>query len=315
MAETVTTKDIGAGRPLGTMIVYGFVDRDADVDLALAARIGASVVEVLPDWSRFPDPALVRQRVAERGMLIHSAHACWGSRTIRAARVDLGALDAATHRESVDDLKRCADWLDMAGGRCLVVHPGGLSVPEDRDARRAVLGQGLCAVAEHVRGTKIVVCVENMPPGVYPGSSMAELAELLAELNDPALALAVDTGHANLRSTAAAETLAAGLLLKTTHVHDNNGRQDSHEPPGHGTIDWVDWGRALDAIGYSGPIVLECIRRLREEPECYRPEALAGLVRPAAPGNRRSLAPFAGRESRRCSRSGHTEDSAGARGD
>jgi sugar phosphate isomerase/epimerase len=284
MAETVIAKGIGAGRLLGTMIVFGFLDRDADVDLALAGRIGASVVEILPDWSRLPDPALVRERVAARGMLIHSAHACWGSRTIRAARVDLGAVDVATHRESVDDLKRCADWLDQAGGRCLVVHPGGLSVPEDRDSRRAALARGLCELAEHVHGTKIVLCVENMPPGVYPGSSMAELAELLAELNDPALALAVDTGHANLRSTAAAETLAAGPLLATTHVHDNNGRQDSHEPPGHGTIDWVDWGRALDATGYDGPIMLECIRRLREEPESYRPEALAGLVRTPIPG-------------------------------
>jgi sugar phosphate isomerase/epimerase len=284
MAEPTITKEIGAERLLGTMVVYGFADGDVDVDLALAGRIGASVVEVLPDWSRLPDPALVCARVADRGMLIHSAHACWGIRTIRAARVDLGALDAATHRESVDDLKRCADWLDQAGGRCLVVHPGCLSVPEDRNARRAALGRGLCELAEHTRDTKIVVCVENMPPGVYPGSSMAELAELLAELNDPALALAIDTGHANLRSTAGAETLAAGALLKTTHVHDNNGRQDSHEPPGHGTIDWVDWGRALDAVGYSGPIVLECIRRLREEPESYRPEALAGLARRAGPG-------------------------------
>ena len=55
-------------------------------------------------------------------------------------------------------------------------------------------------------------------------------------------------------------------LLATTHVHDNNGRQDSHEPPGHGTIDWSAWGPALDSIGYGGPILLECIRHLRQNP-------------------------------------------------
>jgi sugar phosphate isomerase/epimerase len=107
---------------------------------------------------------------------------------------------------------------------------------------------------------------------------MAELAALLAELKHPQLALALDTGHANLTATAAEETLAAGSLLATTHVHDNNGRQDAHEPPGQGTIDWPAWGRALDVIAYSGPIMLECIRHLRHHPGAYRPEVLRGIA-------------------------------------
>ena len=118
-----------------------------------------------------------------------------------------------------------------------------------------------------------------MPPGVHPGSRMADLAELLRELDHPRLALALDTGHANLTAGTAAETLAAGALLATTHVHDNNGRQDAHEPPGHGTIDWPAWGRALDAIGYAGPIMLECIRALRHDDSRYRPEVLRGIAR------------------------------------
>jgi sugar phosphate isomerase/epimerase len=130
----------------------------------------------------------------------------------------------------------------------------------------------------------VIVCVENMPPGVYPGSRMAELGEILRELDHPQLALALDTGHANLTASAAEETLAAGSLLATTHVHDNAGRQDSHEPPGHGTVDWTGWGRALDQIGYAGPVLLECIRFLRHNRWSYRPDVLAGLVgRPPEP--------------------------------
>ena len=103
-----------------------------------------------------------------------------------------------------------------------------------------------------------------MPPGVYPGSRMADLAELLRELDHPRLALALDTGHANLdRRRRRGDPRGRALCSATTHVHDNNGRQDAHEPPGHGTIDWPAWGRALDAIGYTGPIMLECIRHLR----------------------------------------------------
>jgi sugar phosphate isomerase/epimerase len=263
------------------MVTYGYPDLELENELVLATRFGVQLLEILPEWSQFPDPGLVRRGAADHGLAIHSAHGCWGGQTIRATRVDLGATDPTVHRESVDDLKRCTDWLDEAGGTCLVVHPGGLSDPADHDARRAALARGLIELAEHAAGRYVRVCVENMPPGVYPGSRMADLAELLIELNHPRLALALDTGHANLTSSPPDETRAAGSLLATTHVHDNNGRQDSHLPPGHGSIDWPAWGRALDAIHYPGPIMLECIRHLRQHPNDFRPEVLRGLARVA----------------------------------
>ncbi len=164
-----------------------------------------------------------------------------------------------------------------------MVHPGGLSDPADRAVRRSALARGLLELGEHALavGSSVRVCVENMPPGVHPGSRMTDLAELLRELDHPRLALALDTGHGNLTTGAAEETLAAGALLATTHVHDNNGRQDAHEPPGLGTIDWPAWGRALVAIGYAGPIMLECIRALRHGYSGYRPEVLRGIARMA----------------------------------
>jgi len=261
------------------MVTCGYPNVEFDDELSLALGIGATLLELLPEWSRSVDPLAVRTQANDRGMSIHSAHGCWGGQTIRARRVDLGATDPSTHRASVDDLKACVDWLATAGGHCLVVHPGGLSNPGDGTTRRAALARGLQALAEHASGTPVIVCVENMPPGVYPGSRMAELTELLEELDHPHLAVALDTGHANLSATVAEETRAAGRLLATTHVHDNNGRQDSHEPPGHGTIDWREWRQILDAMGYRGPVVLECIRHLRHDPSSLKREVIAGLVR------------------------------------
>jgi sugar phosphate isomerase/epimerase len=117
-----------------------------------------------------------------------------------------------------------------------------------------------------------------MPPGVFPGSRTADLAALLRERNHPRLALAIDTGHAQMTSTPAAETHEARGLLATTHVHDNDGRQDSHQPPGRGSIDWPAWFRSLDAIDYRGPIILECIRKIRDDRSRYRPEVLDAYV-------------------------------------
>lgn len=253
-------------RPLGTMIAYGFPNREITAELEIAQRLGAAVLEILPNWKNLPDPRELTHRAADAGLMIHSAHGCWGGTTITAARVDLGSTDPAAWQAGVDDLLRCLDWLSAAGGRCLVVHPGGLSDPAEAPRRRESLRIGLSRLAERAGSSGLVVCVENMPPGVHPGSNMADLAEIVAELDHPAVALALDTGHAHMVSSPADQTRAAGRWLRTTHVHDNRG-QDTHDPPGRGTINWKDWAKSLDDIGYRGPVLLECIRALRQAPE------------------------------------------------
>lgn len=281
-------------RLLGTMITYGYSGISLEAELDLAGRIGAEVVEVLPHWRSVPDPHHFGRVLADRGVALHSAHGCWGGQAIRAERVDLGQTDARAHRESIDDLKRCIDWLEAAGGTYLVVHPGGLSIPAHQEPRRESLARALIELDEHARASRIVVCVENMPPGVFPGSRTAEIHALLRELDRPRLALALDTGHAHISADLESETLAAGSLLATTHVHDNDGRTDSHDPPGRGTIDWERWGKSLDLIDYRGPIVLECIRQLRGDPSLFRPDVLHSLTGKPAPASPSSRADCAG---------------------
>lgn len=249
------------------MIAYGFARGHLTVDLGIALQIGASCVEVLPDWRQYPDPIVLKVHAEDAGISVHSAHGCFSGQAIAARRVDLGSVDPDTWRTSVDDLRRCVDWLAAAGGTYLVVHPGGLSDPAETEARRDALARALLALADHAAGGPVVLCVENMPPGVHPGSRMADLHALIAELNRPELALALDTGHAHIAGSLASETQAAGCWLRTTHVHDNNGRQDTHDPPGRGSIDWTPWPAALDAIDYQGPVMLECIRAMRSNPE------------------------------------------------
>lgn len=261
------------------MIAYGFPRGEVAFDLDLAGRMGATVLEVLPDWRALPDPRTLREQIRDRGLSLHSCHGCWGGRTIRASRVDVSDPDPSGRRESLDDLARCMDWLAEAGGRALVVHPGGLSDPEQFLERREALAESLRVLANHLRGSDLLICVENMPPGVYPGTRMADLVDLLEELDRPELALTLDTGHAHIAATPVTETLAAGRWLGTTHVHDNDGRRDTHDPPGHGTIDWDAWVAALDVIGYRGPIMLECIRSIRQNPNCLDDPFLARLDR------------------------------------
>ena len=272
-------------RPLGTMIVYGYPRADLDGELAIARRIGVTHLEILPDWRSYPDPTELVARVADSGLTIHSAHGCWGGQTIHARQVDLASLNPTIQAESVADIRSCIDWLHRAGGNFLVVHPGGLSDSADQTDRHDVLVETLSDLAPIAEGAGVMLCVENMPPGVYPGSRMADLATLVAEVDSPSVGLAMDTGHAYLTAMSepandpglAATTRAAGRWLATTHAHDNNGRQDVHWPPGAGGIDWDGWVKQLDAIDYRGPILLECIRHLRQHPEVIDDEFIDRL--------------------------------------
>jgi sugar phosphate isomerase/epimerase len=126
------------------------------------------------------------------------------------------------------------------------------------------------------------ICVENMPRGVWPGSEMGDLARIVDRVGRKEVALIVDTGHAAIVEDAASQTRKAGARLASTHVHDNDGKQDSHRIPGSGVVDWGSWIAALDEIGYGGPVMLECIRDLRDRDEAELErlgEEIRGMLR------------------------------------
>lgn len=237
-------------------------------DLALAKRLGATVVELLPQWHSLPAPDEVREAIEQSGLKLWSVHGPWGGQSIAAARVDLADLNERSWQESIDDLMRALDWSAQVGARLVVVHPGGLSAAEELAERTDRLTQSLDILSIESESRKIRIGLENMPRGVFPGSRMADLARIVRNINRPAsLGLVLDTGHARISGDIHDETVAAQGLLISTHVHDNDGRSDSHRPPGEGVIPWPAWFAALDAIGYSGPIMLECVKALRERTE------------------------------------------------
>jgi sugar phosphate isomerase/epimerase len=51
-----------------------------------------------------------------------------------------------------------------------------------------------------------------------------------------------------------------GARLAALHLHDNNGRKDSHLLPGLGTIDWQRVSARLKKTGYQGAISLEAMQ-------------------------------------------------------
>jgi len=141
--------------------------------------------------------------------------------------------------------------------RFLVVHLGMPSAERQavddnhRDAARRSLEETVALAA----AVGVRVAVEVIPNALSRPDALVELVEEQFEGLDVGICL--DYGHAHLMGDLgeAIETVSGHLL--TTHVHDNQGREDEHLVPFAGTIDWDAAMIATQKIGYDAMLMLE----------------------------------------------------------
>lgn len=98
--------------------------------------------------------------------------------------------------------------------------------------------------------------------------------EMVEMINSPALALSIDTGHAQIAQRASDAPPVdvfvrdAGNLLKHVHLQDTDGYADRHWAPGEGHIEWLEVFRALAELESAPHLVLE-LRRHEDIPRGF----------------------------------------------
>lgn len=105
----------------------------------------------------------------------------------------------------------------------------------------------------------ITICLENMPFTNFSLSTPSEILSLVKEINDDNFKICFDTGHAAIFSGSAIgdDVRHLGNYIKALHVHDNDGKQDFHQIPYFGIIDFFDFKKALCEIEFDGVFSLE----------------------------------------------------------
>lgn len=122
---------------------------------------------------------------------------------------------------------------------------------------RTLLAPAL-ALAETHGVTLVVENIEDITPGMR--------REMVQIIGSPALALSIDTGHAQIAQRASGAPPVdvyvrdAGNLLKHVHIQDTDGYADRHWAPGEGHIDWVEVFRALAECDSAPHLVMELKR-------------------------------------------------------
>lgn len=81
------------------------------------------------------------------------------------------------------------------------------------------------------------------------------------EIESGKLYFCFDSGHQNYYSPNFDLLNLYGEKLKALHLHDNNGKEDTHALPFTGNIDWNKISTKLKLINYQGDIALEALNK------------------------------------------------------
>ena len=167
----------------------------------------------------------------------------------------------------VEEIKRALDIAEVIPFRYLIQHLGVSN--EEYDERK--IEAAFTALEEinlFARERGVEVLLENIPNQL----SSAERLISFLEQTHLKMNFCLDVGHANMKEgVSTAYTILKGRI-RSTHLHDNNGKEDSHLWPFFSDGGSIDWKAAM-ALLRSGagdyPLLLE----LREFPEFPLPQS------------------------------------------
>jgi sugar phosphate isomerase/epimerase len=223
---------------------------------------GAEAIEVFAARGHFNYSD--RQHVREianwfrsTGVSFHSMHSPmhgddeWGRSG--APPLNIAAIEKRDRIAAMDEIKRAIEVAEQAPFNFLVQHVGV--------GGEYATGQKLEAAMtslEHLRAFAkplgVQVVVENITNELSTPDSLVELIRA-ARFTDVGVCFDVGHAHIGLGITQAFETLKD--LIRTTHVHDNNGERDEHLWPGTSTIGWKETLALLRTAPHVPPLVLE----------------------------------------------------------
>ncbi|MEI9974127.1 MAG: sugar phosphate isomerase/epimerase [Ignavibacteriota bacterium] len=170
----------------------------------------------------------------------------------------------------VDEIKRALEIAETIPFKYMVQHIGvsGEEFHLDKfDAAFSAIEQ--LSLFARQRGVELLL--ENIPNDL---ASAARLHQF-EELTHVGLNYCFDTGHANIGKGVEHEFQIMKPRIRSTHVHDNDGKADMHLQPvvsEGGTIDWKNTMQLLRSGGDQYPLMLE-LKDHGDVPHPWRPHS------------------------------------------
>jgi len=165
----------------------------------------------------------------------------------------------------VDEIKRALDIAELIPFRYLIQHLGVSG--EEFDMRKFDAAfSALEELSLFARQRGVEILLENIPNDLSSAKRLLQFEEL----THIGLDYAFDTGHANMNEGVETAFQLMKERIRSTHLHDNDGKSDLHLFPLQnegGTIDWKSTMQLLRGGADRFPLLLE----LKEKPGVANP--------------------------------------------
>jgi D-psicose/D-tagatose/L-ribulose 3-epimerase len=225
-------------------------------------KAGADVVELLVPEPGELDLKETKAAAADAGLSI-----------VLAARVnlirDLASADQAAHASGIAYLEQCVDIAAALGAKIVggplygaplvfAGRPPHPVEPAERRRRVDAVVRGLAQAGRRAADSGVTLGVEPLNRFETDMCNTCRHAlDYVEAVESPAVGVMLDTFHMNMEEfDLGAAIRQAGPRLVHFQANENN-----RGFVGSGHIDWPMIARALLAVGYEGPIVLEPFRR------------------------------------------------------
>jgi sugar phosphate isomerase/epimerase len=165
----------------------------------------------------------------------------------------------------VDEIKRALEIAEVVPFRYLIQHLGVSG--ETYDERK--IDSAFSALEEislFARQRGVEVLLENTQNAL----ASAERLLLFFEITHMELNVCLDVGHANMNEGVETAYRLLKDRIRSTHIHDNDGKSDSHLFPLVAEGGTIEWPRTMDTLRTREtqyPLLLE----LKEVPEMAHP--------------------------------------------
>jgi sugar phosphate isomerase/epimerase len=212
------------------------------------------------DWRNTAQISELAHWFTDSELKLHSLHSpmytdeVWGKSGPQAA-IDITEPVKARRIAMVDEIKRVLEIAESIPLKFLIQHIGAGGV--DYDERRVESAfNSLDELSVFARQRGVEVLLENIPNGFSSGAALNMfLAQTHLDLN-----YCFDIGHANIGAGVESEYSTMKSRIRSTHIHDNNGKEDKHLFPllhEGGTIDWTSAIPMLASRPEQYPLLLE----------------------------------------------------------
>lgn len=165
----------------------------------------------------------------------------------------IASPDEQVRKIAIDEISISFKVASDLGASYSVVHAGDKGDKADKEHKNKLFSslEKLISLANQL---KINIALENV---IGDLSSATQLKSIISTFSSPNLYACIDTGHAFINKELPNCINTLSSLLKTTHIHDNNGEKDDHLFPFLGKIEWRPIVKAFKEIKYDGYWVLE----------------------------------------------------------